>query len=109
MIAECWNTFGDLGAAARSSNAKVRDEEQHAVAIAGDGERFTVHLVWVVRDTSANRELVARYPSAFATRLPGSSAAWLKALTTRSQPPTQPGLVWCDVNSTRLFARRTRR
>jgi len=108
VIVECWNTFGDLGAAARSSNAKVRDEEQHAVAIAGDGPPFRVSLVWVVRDTKANRELIARYPSAFQARLPGSSLAWLKALTTRTDPPTQPGLVWSDLKSTRLFARRRR-
>jgi transcriptional regulator with XRE-family HTH domain len=108
VIVECWNTFGDVGAAARSSNAKVRDEEQHAVAIAGDGPPFAVHFVWVVRDTRANRELIARYPQAFAARLPGSSHAWLKALTMRAPPPTGSGLVWCDVNSTRLLARRAR-
>jgi len=33
VIVECWNTFGDLGAATRSSNEKIRDEEQRAVAI----------------------------------------------------------------------------
>jgi hypothetical protein len=108
VIVECWNTFGDIGAAARSSNAKVRDEEQHAVAVAADGSPFTVQLVWVVRDTKANRELIARYPQAFAARLPRSSTAWLKALTTRTAPPTESGLVWCDLDSTRLFARRAR-
>ena len=109
VIVECWNTFGDLGAATRSSNAKVRDEEQHAVTIAGDGEPFIVGLVWIVRDTKANRALVARYPGLFATRLPGSSVQWLKALTTRVNPPSEPGLVWSDVKATRLFARRATR
>ena len=109
VIVECWNTFGDLGAATRSSNAKVRDEEQHAVAIAADGPPFKVGLVWIVRDTKANRGLIARYPALFATRLPGSSAQWLKALTRRSTPPKGPGLMWCDVRSTRLFARRATR
>ena len=109
VIVECWNTFGDLGAATRSSNAKVRDEEQHAVAIAGEGEPVRVTLVWIVRDTKANRALVARYPGLFATRLPGSSIQWLKALTTRVKAPPEPGLVWCDVRSTRLFARRATR
>jgi transcriptional regulator with XRE-family HTH domain len=101
VIVECWNTFGELGAAARSSNAKVRDEEQ-----AGQAK---VSLVWVVRDTKANRGLIARYPQAFEARLPGSSQQWLMALTMRSRPPTQPGLIWCDVGSTRLFARRRAR
>ena len=109
VIVECWNTFGDLGAATRSSNAKVRDEEQHAVANAGEGEPVRVDLVWIERDTKANRALVARYPGLFATRLPGSSSQWLKALTTRVNPPSQPGLVWCDARATRLFARRATR
>ena len=106
MIVECWNTFGDLGAAARSSNAKVRDEERRAVAIATDGEPFSVGLVWVVRDTRANRELIDRYPGFFASRLPGSSSRWIKAVASETSPPLEPGLVWCDVNATRLFARR---
>ncbi len=106
VLVECWNTFGDLGAATRSGNAKVRDEEQRAVAIAGDGEPFTVGLVWVVRDTKANRELVARYPGVFAARLPGSSRGWLTTLKTRTPMPPAPGLIWCDVKATRLFARR---
>ena len=109
VIVECWNTFGDLGAATRSSNAKVSDEEQHAVAIAGDGKAFDVGLVWVVRDTRANRELIHRYPTVFAIKLPGSSAGWVKAITDASAPlPNAPGLIWCDVNATRLVARRTR-
>ena len=108
VIVECWNTFGDLGAAARSSNDKVRAEEQHAVAIAGDSEPFEVGLVWVVRDTKANRELVTNYAGVFESRLPGSSAAWLRALTTRETMPAEPGLMWCDVRATRLSARRHR-
>ena len=106
VIVECWNTFGDLGAAARSSNHKVRDEEQHAVAIAGDGEPFAVGLVWVMRDTKANRELIARYAGVFGSRLPGSSARWLEAITRRFSPPAEPGLIWCDTSATRLYPRR---
>src|SRR4051812_439318 len=110
VIVECWNTFGDLGAAARSSNDKLRDAEQQAVAIAGDGEPFCVGLVWVVRDTKANRALVAKYSGASETRLPGSSVGWLHAIEERRRLPSQPGLIWCDVNATRLFAvRRSRR
>ena len=109
VIAECWNTFGDLGAAARSSNDKVRDAEQQAVAIAGEGEPFEVGLVWIVRDTKANRALVNRYEHIFATRFPGSSAQWVATLTRRGPMPKEPGLIWCDVNATRLFARRNGR
>jgi DNA-binding XRE family transcriptional regulator len=106
VIVECWNTFGDLGAAARSSNQKVRAEEEHAVAIAGEGEAFGVGLVWVIRDTKRNRELIGRYPAVFESRLPGSSARWLQAITRRFSPPAEPGLIWCDSRATRLFARR---
>lgn len=106
VIVECWNTFGNLGDATRSSNRKVRDEQQHAVAIAGDGKAFTVGLMWVVRDTQRNRELIGRYPGIFDSRLPGSSTKWLAALTKCDPMPAQPGLVWCDLGATRLLARR---
>ena len=109
VIVECWNTFGDLGAANRSSNRKVEDAEARAVAIAGDGDQFEVGLCWVVRDTTANRELMNKYGHILEARLPGSSVAWVGALTTPGAPmPKQPGLVWCDNQGTRLFARRSR-
>ena len=110
VISECWNTFGDLGAASRSSDRKLRDAEEQAVALAGDGEPFQVGLLWTVRDTKANRALVQRYPQIFEARFPGSSLQWLRALTQATDRlPTQPGLVWCDVRSTKLFARRRNR
>ena len=109
VIVECWNTFGDLGAAARSSNAKVRAEELRAVAIAGDGEPFAVGLLWVVRDTKANRELMRRYREIFAARLPGSSSVWLRSIVARRKVPAQSGLLWSDTHATRLFARRAGR
>ena len=110
VISECWNTFGDLGAATRSSERKVKDAEEQAVAIAGDGPPFEVGLCWIVRDTKANRALVARYEHIFEAKFPGSSAQWLRALTEPGAPlPKQPGLVWSDVNATRLIARRRTR
>lgn len=105
-LVECWNTFGDLGAATRSSDRKVAEAQALAVALAGDGPPLTVGSCWVVRDSAANRALVARYEHIFASRFPGSSAAWVRALTTGSPPPPEPGLVWCDAAATRLFARR---
>lgn len=106
VIGECWNTFGDLGEATRSSERKVRDALEQAVAIAGDGEPFEVGLVWIVRDTRANRALVNRYPQILESRFPGSSREWVEALTKGGPMPRQPGLIWCDVRATRLFARR---
>ena len=80
ILVECWNTIGDLGAAARATSRKLAEVE--ALAIAQGGERpFTVRGVWVVRATARNRALVARYPEVFATRFPGSSARWVAALT----------------------------
>lgn len=99
---ECWNTIGDLGAAVRSSGRKLAELEDLAIARWGEDARTA--LVWVMRATARNRALVARYPEVFARRFPGSSRGWVEALTTGSEPPSEPGLVWCDVGATRLFA-----
>ena len=110
-IVECWNTFGDLGSAARSSNQKVAAATEWAAALGGDDGPYEVGLCWVVRDTRANRALVARYEHIFTARFPGWSQAWVRALTEPGAPmPTRPGLAWCDVRARRLFAyRRPRR
>jgi transcriptional regulator with XRE-family HTH domain len=102
LAVECWNALGNIGAAARSSNRKLA--EMSAMAVARWGVEGVGGLVWVVRATAANRALVARYPEVFASRFPGSSRGWLATLTRGAQPPTEPGLVWCDVGATRLFA-----
>jgi len=109
VIVECWNTFGDLGGAARSSDRKKVEAQELAVAIAGDGDPFEVGLVWVIRDTKANRALIARYGQIFEARFPGSSQGWIEAIKTGARMPSQPGLVWCDVTAARLFARRRSR
>lgn len=106
LIVECVNTLGDLGEAMRSSDFKVREAEQKAVAIAGGGEPFEVGLVWVVRDSRANRELVRRYWRLLDSRFTGSSVEWVRALVVGRPMPKRSGLVWCDVRATRLFARR---
>jgi transcriptional regulator with XRE-family HTH domain len=106
VIVECWNTFGDLGAAARSSDRKLAEAAQLAVAIGGAGPPFDIGLVWVVRDTRVNRALIERYPHIFERRFPGPSGAWVRALTRPAAMPSGPGLIWCDGKATRLFARR---
>lgn len=106
ILSECWNTIGDVGAAARSSARKLSDLD--ALATARWGDAAEVGLVWVVRASARNRALVARYPEVFASRFPGSSTGWVEALVTGSPPPPEPGLVWCDVGATRLFAWRRR-
>jgi transcriptional regulator with XRE-family HTH domain len=99
---ECWNVFGSINGAARSSDRKNAEAEALAIAI-GDGQAYTVHQLWVVRATRRNRALLARYPEIFAARFTGSSKAWVDAVTKGTRPPEEPGLVWCDVAATRLF------
>jgi transcriptional regulator with XRE-family HTH domain len=106
-LAECWNLMGDVGAAARSTNRKLAEAEQLAVVLGGD-RPYRVAGCWVVRATRRNREIVARYPEVFAARFPGSSVAWVSAIAAGTLPPTEPGLVWCDVAGTRLFPWRRR-
>lgn len=98
---ECWNSMGDIGAGARSSARKQAELEALAVARWGPDARAS--MVWVVRATARNRALIARYPEVFARRFPGSSRAWVRALTQGGPIPVEPGLVWCDVACTRLF------
>jgi hypothetical protein len=104
---ECWNTFGDIGASARSTARKVADANNLAVVIAGE-DAFQVRSCWVVRATRRNRALVGRYPEVFASRFPGSSVAWARALTHGAVPPKEPGMLWCDVDCTRVFPWRSR-
>jgi transcriptional regulator with XRE-family HTH domain len=103
---ECWNTIGDIGGASRSTLRKQAELDALLAATWGPGAR--VRSVWVVRATGRNRALIARYPEVFGARFPASSGRWVKALTTGSEPPDQPGLVWSTVGGTRLFAWRSR-
>lgn len=103
LVEEAWNSFGDVGAGARSFDRKMAAARELAVAIGGD-RPYDVAGVWVVRATKRNRELVARYPEVFATRFPGSSARWVQTLKTGSPPPSQPGLVWADSRATDVHA-----
>lgn len=116
VLVECWNTFGDIGAAARSSERKRAEAAMFAIALGGE-HPHRVAMCWVVRATKRNRALVARYPEVFRSRFPGSSLGWVLALTALSagasgrpapEPPLEPGLVWCDVATTRLFPWRQR-
>ncbi|MEP7378447.1 MAG: helix-turn-helix transcriptional regulator [Chloroflexota bacterium] len=104
FIEECWNTFGSINGAVRSTRRKIAEAEQLAVATGGEGA-YGVAAVWIVRDTRRNREIVTRYPEVFTAAFTGSSRLWVQALTQKGvAPPTEPGLVWCDVKATRLFA-----
>jgi transcriptional regulator with XRE-family HTH domain len=107
VLFECWNVFGDIGASARSSTRKVAEANNLAVVIGGE-QPFEVRTCWVVRATKRNSALVARYPEVFASRFPGSSVGWVRALTVGAEPPKDPGMIWCDVATTRVFPWRRR-
>ncbi len=107
VLVECWNTISDIGAAARTTNRKLAEASGLAIAVGGE-RPYRVTAAWVVRATARNRSLVARYPEVLAARFPASSVAWARALTSGAAPPAEPGLVWCDVAATRLFAWRRR-
>lgn len=101
VVVECWNTIGDIGAAARASTRKRAEAETAAVARWGADGRAA--LVWIVRSTARNRRLLDRYPEIFATRFPGASRSWVATLVAGARVPEKDGLVWCDVGGTRLF------
>ena len=103
LIVECWNSIGDIGAAARATNRKVAEADALAAAAGGDQGPYELSSCWVVRATVRNRALVARYPEVFAARFPGSSRRWVAALTKGGVPRPETGLVWCDVSATRLL------
>ena len=107
ILVECWNTFGDIGAAARSTNRKLAEAATLRRAI-GEDNAYRVAGCWVIRATIRNRELVSRYPELFRARFPGSSAGWVQALTDGGVPPDKVGLIWTDVAGSRLFPWRRR-
>jgi hypothetical protein len=105
LLNECWNTFGNINASVRATVRKMSEADQLAASIGGDAGPYRVAACWIVRDTRRNRELIGRYPQVFATAFPGSSAAWVRALTEADAPiPNLPGLVWCDLRATRVLA-----
>jgi transcriptional regulator with XRE-family HTH domain len=108
ILVECWNSIGDIGAAARSTSRKVAEAAQLAAALGGE-RPYEVTACWVIRATRRNRALVSRYPEVFGSRFPGSSSGWVRALATGTGPPDRPGLVWCDLGAIRLFAWRRSR
>jgi len=105
-ITEIWNRLDDLGGARRTFKRKLAEAEALAVAVGGDRGPYRVTGCWVLRATAANRALLARYPTIFASEFPGSSRQWVWALTAGAPPPSEPGLVWIDVAGTRIYEAR---
>lgn len=105
LLIECWNTFGSVNAAIRSTRRKIAEAEALAVSTGGEAGAFRVAAAWIIRDTRRNREIVSSYPEVFAAAFSASSTSWVRVLTRGdAPPPADLGLVWCDPNATRLFA-----
>lgn len=102
LLIEYWNAVVDVGAAARMTARKQAEAEQLAAAFGGDAP-YAVSCCWVMRATRRNRELVARFPAVLSSRFPGSSKRWIEALTDGAEPPSEPGLVWCDLRATGIY------
>jgi transcriptional regulator with XRE-family HTH domain len=96
VLVEIWNRLDDLGAAVRSSDRKLADLA-HRRALP-----TSVSSCWLLVDTSANHDLVRRYPAIFRSRFRGSSARWVDALTTGGPAPANQGVAWIEVRSGRL-------
>jgi hypothetical protein len=92
----------------RAHDRKVAQTEGMPVAIAHDGRPYRVASCWILRDTAANRGLVARYPAILGSRFRGSSLAWTRALTASGPTPPEPGLLWASTNAERLMPLRWR-
>jgi hypothetical protein len=101
ILHEIWNRFDDLGRAARSTDRKVAEAAEIAIGLGGDRPYRIAHC-WLLIDTAANRTLVARYREVLASRFPGSSRAWVRALTDGGPVPREPGLAWIDLRARRL-------
>ena len=101
VIEEAWNTFGDIGAALRSTRRKEAEAADLAATI-DDGHPFRVATVWVVRESATNRATIARYPEIFRSAFPGSSRGWVTALCSETVAPEMPGLVWYDSATRRI-------
>ena len=96
VLVEIWNRLDDLGAAVRSSDRK-RSDLGHRRASPG-----SVQSCWLLVDSSANHEIVRRYPAIMRARFGGSSKGWVDAFTTGAAVPGKPGIAWIDLRSGRF-------
>lgn len=109
-LVEVFDWLEDVGDAFRSWDRRLATVENRAIALAPPGIDATslrTSGLWVLRATRTNRRLVADHRALFQARFPGSSAAWLGALTDPARPmPQTPALLWIAVSGDRLFPAR---
>lgn len=107
-LVEIWDWFDDVGAPIRAWTSRLAAVDRYAVArMRGDESLPRTGGCWVVRATHRNRALVHDHGHFFHARFPGSSQAWLRALSDRTaEMPIEPALVWVSVKGDRLFPAR---
>lgn len=107
-LIDVWDWFDDVGAPARQWRRRLDAVERYAIArMAADDALPRVSGAWVVRASQRNRQLIHDHRNFFVSLFPGSGAAWLAALTTRTAPmPSQSALLWVTVKGDRLYPAR---
>lgn len=99
-VVEIWNLLDDVGDGLRGLATKVQ-------RVRSTRAGWSVSGLLVIRRTVRNRHTVGRLAGVFASALPGSSAAWLRAIRrSDTRMPRANGLIWTDVAATRLIAAR---
>ena len=107
ILQEIWNRFDDFGRAVRSTDRKVAEAAAIAALMGGD-HPYRVASCWLLVDSAANRRLVSKYPEIIASRFPGSSLGWVRALTTGEPVPSEPAIAWLDLGAGRVVPLRRR-
>jgi transcriptional regulator with XRE-family HTH domain len=104
-LIDVWDWFDDVGAPARQWRRRLDAVERYAIArMVGDDPLPRVGGIWVVRATQRNRQLLRDHRNFFVALFPGSGAAWLAALTSRTAPmPAESALLWVTVKGDRLY------
>jgi transcriptional regulator with XRE-family HTH domain len=107
-LIEIWTWFADVGAAIRDWGRRLEAVDRYAMArMVGDVPVPRISGCWIVRATRRNRQLLREHRNFFRSRFPGSSRAWLDALTDPATPmPGKPAILWMSVAGDRLFPAR---
>jgi transcriptional regulator with XRE-family HTH domain len=98
-VVEVVDLLADGGSAMRGLADKVA-----AVRRSSPPDAHVAGLL-VLRATSRNRATMNELAALFESRFPGSSASWLRALTSPDAPmPAEDGVLWSSVSGNRLMA-----